>query len=98
MFAAERVPEESAPAAAIAFSRRSAAATGADDPSSAQLSPPNAIIDAPSALWANTIAAPRLSVPPATAAASDQKTATLAPSTSSRLQTIGLSRSRVASY
>ena len=44
----------SAPAGAIAGSRRSTAATGAAAPSSAQLSPPNAIIDVPTALCANT--------------------------------------------
>jgi hypothetical protein len=47
---AERSPERSAPAGRIAGSRRSTAATGAAAPSSAQLNPPNAIIDTPIAL------------------------------------------------
>ena len=45
--AAGRAPDDSAPAGAIAPSSLSTAATGAADPSSAQFSPPNAIIDVP---------------------------------------------------
>ena len=43
------VPDDSAPAGAIAGSRRSTAATGAAAPSSAQFSPPNAMSDVPTA-------------------------------------------------
>ena len=53
-----RVPDGSAPAGAIAGSRRSTAATGAAAPSSAQLSPPNAIIETPTALCAKTTSSP----------------------------------------
>ena len=53
MPSAGRSPDGSAPAGAIAGSSRSTAATGAAAPSSAQLSPPNAIIDTPTALCAN---------------------------------------------
>ena len=45
-----RLPERSSPAGRIAGSSRSTAATGAAAPSSAQLNPPNAIIDTPMAL------------------------------------------------
>ena len=49
---AGRLPDDSAPRWAIWGSSRSTAATGAAEPSSAQLMPPNAIIDTPIALWA----------------------------------------------
>ena len=54
-------------------------------PSRAQLRPPNAIRDVPTALWANMTASPRLTRPFAAALASDQNTSTLAPMTSSML-------------
>ena len=79
-------------------SRRSTAATGATTPSSAQLRPPNAIIETPTALIPYTTSAPRSRWPAAAAFASEAKTATLAPITSSTLQTSGRSRRRVASY
>ncbi len=88
----------SAPAGAMAGSRRSTAATGAAAVSSAQLSPPNAIIDVPTAHCANTTNAPSVRAPLAAAAASDQKTTMFAPMTRSMLHTTGRSRSRVAAY
>ncbi len=54
--------------------RRSTAATGAAAPSRAQLSPPNAIIDVPSAAWAKVTVAPSSRRPSSAAAASDQNT------------------------
>ena len=62
------------------------------------MSPPNAIIDTPTALCANTTTSARVRLPLPAAPASDQNTATLAPTTSSRLHSTGFSRSRVASY
>ena len=71
----------------IAGSSRSTAATGAAAPSSAQLNPPNAIIDAPTALCANmTSCAERRCGRRRRRSASDQNTTTLAATTSSRLQ------------
>jgi hypothetical protein len=48
--AQERAPEFSAPAERMVGSSRSTAATGAAAPSSAQLNPPKAIIETPTAL------------------------------------------------
>ena len=65
MSAGDCAPDASAPADRIAGSSLSTAATGAAEPSSAQFSPPNAIIDVPMAVCANTTASPRLDAPPA---------------------------------
>src|SRR5260370_20128237 len=56
---AGRSPERSAPAGRIAGSSRSTAATGAAAPSRAQLNPPDAIIDTPTALVTYPTASPR---------------------------------------
>ena len=56
-------PAGNAPFGAIAGSSRSTAATGADAPSSAQLRPPNAIIDVPTASWAKTAISASVSWP-----------------------------------
>ena len=92
------MPEASAPADAIAPSSRSTAATGAAAPSSAQLKPPKASSDTPTPAWVKTTTSLSEIRPLVTADASDQKTSTFAASTINRLQTIGFSRSRVASY
>src|SRR3954464_766989 len=76
----------------MAGPRRSNAATGAAQPSSAQLSPPKAIIDVPMALCAKMTREPRSMRPPETAPASDPNTRTLAPITSSMLHSTGFSR------
>ena len=92
------LPERSAPAGRIAGSRRSTAATGAAAPSSAQLNPPNAIIETPMALCTYTTASPRLMRPAVAALASIQKHQTFAEITRSMLQITGRSRRRVAAY
>ena len=88
----------SAPAGAIAGSRRSTAATGAAAPSSAQLSPPNAIIDAPTALCAKTTSRAEVDARRRGAALRQrpEHERRSRATTSSRLQTTGCSRSRVA--
>src|SRR5205085_2384619 len=96
--AADRVPDASAPAGAIAASSRRTAATGAAAPSIAQEKPPKASNDTPTAACAKTTTAAREIRPLDAAEASDQNTTTFAASTISRLQTTGFSRSRVASY
>ena len=98
MPAAGRVPRTSAPAGAIASSRRSTAATGAAAPSSAHDHPPKAIALVVMAAVAKVTARSSGRVPPAAAAASDQNTARLAATTSKRLQATGRSRSRVARH
>ena len=82
----------------MAGSRRNTAATGAAAPSMAQFSPPNAMSEVPTAHCAKMTSLPRSRLPLATALANDQKTITLAPVTSSRLQISGRSRRRVAWY
>ena len=71
----------SAPAAAIFGSSRLSATTGAAAPSSAQLQPPNAIIDVPTIAVRNTMVRSRLMRPSAAASAIDHATSTLAAST-----------------
>ena len=95
-----RAPARTAarPAGAIAGSRRSTAATGAAAPSSAQLSPPNAIIDVPTAPARRRRprrgrCGRRRRRWPATRTRRRWRA-----TTSSRLQSTGRSRSRVASY
>ena len=95
---ASRSPDVSAPAGPIAGFSLSTAATGAADPSSAQLRPPNAIIDVPIAAWAKTTTAPSWRWPASTAEASDQSTMTLATATMARLDKTDCSRIFVASY
>jgi hypothetical protein len=95
---ADAVPDASAPADAIASSRRNTAATGADAPSSAQEKPPNASSETPIAACAKTTSSGSDSLPLDAAAAIDQNTSRLAASTIRRLHVIGFSRSRVASY
>ena len=67
---AEGLRSASAPAVAIAGSRRSTAATGEDAPSSAQLRPPKAIIETPTALKAKTTAWASVKAPRSVALAS----------------------------
>ena len=55
-----RAEGQRAPAGAMAGFSRSAAATGAAAPSSAQLRPPNAISDAPTAAWAKVDGPPEV--------------------------------------
>ena len=68
----------SAPASAITGSSRLSATTGAAAPSSAQLQPPNAIIDVPTIAVRNTMVRSRLMRPSAAALAIDHATSTLA--------------------
>src|SRR5437016_5664090 len=74
-------PDAMEPALFIAGPKRSTAATGDAAQSSAQFSPPNAIIELATAHWANITAAPRSMLPFAAADARDQRTTTLAPIT-----------------
>ena len=83
-----------APAGAIAASSRSTAATGAAAPSSAQLSPPNAIRLVPTAAWAKTTIRPS----PSPLVASAQKTIALPATITTRLVITERSRILVARY
>ena len=76
----------SAPAAAIAARAGSSATTGAAAPSSAQLQPPNAIIDVPTIAVRKTMVRSRLMWPSAAAFAIDHATSAFAASTSDQAE------------
>ena len=86
------------PAWLIAAFSRATAATGAAAPSSAQFSPPNAIMDAPATADAYATSAPSESRWSSAADPSAQSTRPLAASTSARLVSTERSRILVASY
>jgi hypothetical protein len=99
MAAAETAPASgaigSAPASAMRGSSRASATTGAAEPSSAQLHPPNAIIDVPTSAVRNTIVRSRVMRPSPAASATDHATSAFAASTTTKLNASGRSRRRV---
>jgi hypothetical protein len=85
----------SAPASAITGSSRLSAITGAAAPSSAQLQPPNAIIDVPTSAVRYTVVWPSVCVPFAAALPIAHATSAFAAATIATLEPSLRSRNRV---